>query len=417
MTLDPVHFDGIVDLARRIRPGVDETDHRAFATTVWEEFLDPLRRDGVTVLEPLGEKRRGAVDVQSVALQEEPFPTRHGLDSGTINPTTFKNGIVLDVAQAAMSAVPSDLGLHRARTVVATVHANDVTVDVGGDDWLLDDDGFARRRILQAPRVDRFEQHVVHVLALYLAESHHALTQADVVEDLLVLDGPLYPKGLLEWRGRDARLEDLLVEDTRPRDVAANYLRLVERFVEREVPLIGFVKSPTTRTITRAVRSKTGNAPWVDDAALFRGLLERRDGGERRTDELTFTNWFLSRGGADRVFSTAGDALGLDRRLDQAAYETAFFVVYDPRTDLLFRVETPRAFARDPDLRDRIRRQVLQGVAIERGPPPCVEKADELARISREEKATLQEALERAFESEREREYDEKRWGIDAGEY
>jgi hypothetical protein len=417
VTLDPVHFDGIVDLARRIRPGVDETDHREFADTVWEEFLDPLRTDGVAVVEPLGERRRGSVDAQSVALAEDPFPTRHGLDSGTINPTTFKNGLVLDVAQAAMSAVPSDLELHRARTVVATVHANDVTVDLSDDDWVPGDDGFARRRILQAPRVDRFEQHVVHVLSLYLAESQHALTQADIVEDLLVLDGPLYPKGLLEWRGRDSRLEDLLVEDTRPRDVAANYLRLVERFVERDVPLIGFVKSPTARTITRAVRSKTGSAPWVNDTALFKQILERREGGERVTGDLTFTNWFLSRGGPDRMFSTAGDALGLERRLDPAAYETAFFVAYDPRTDLLFRVETPRAFARDPDLRDRIRRQVLQGVAIGRGPPESVAKADELARISREEKATLQAALERTFDSEREREYDDQRWGIDATGY
>jgi len=414
VTLDPVHFDGIVDLARRIRPGVDETDHRAFADTVWAEFLDPLRRDGTAVVEPIGDPSRGSVDVRSIALAEDPFPTRHGLDSGTINPTTFKNGLVLDVAQAAMSAIPSDLDLHRARTVVATVHANDVTVDLADDDWVPDDDGFARRRILQAPRVDRFEQQVVHVLSLYLAESHHALTQADIVKDLLVLDGPLYPKGLLEWRGRDSRLEDLLVEETRPRDVAANYLRLVERFVERDVPLIGFVKSPTGRTITRAVRSKTGSAPWVNDTALFKQILERREGGERLTEDLTFTNWFLSRGGPDRVFSTAGDALGLERRLDAEAYETAFFVAYDPRTDLLFRVETPRAFARDPDLREGIRRQVLQGVAVRRGPPGSVAKADELARISREEKATLQEALERTFDSEREREYDQKRWGIDA---
>jgi len=417
VTLDPVHVDGIVDLATRISPGVDETDHREFADTVWAEFLDPLSRDGTAVIEPVDERSRGRVDAESVALAEDPFPTRHGLDSGTINPTTFKNGVVLDVAQAAMSAAPSDLGLHRARTVVATVHANDVTVDVGADDWLMDDKGYARKRILQAPRVDRFEQHVVHVLSLYLAESHHALTQAEVVEDLLVLDGPLYPKGLLEWKGRDSRLEDLLAEGTRPRDVAANYLRLIERFVEREVPLIGFVKSPTTRTITRAVRSKTGNAPWVNDTAFFKGVLERRVDGERRTDELTFTNWFLSRGGPDRVFSTAGDALGLDRELDPRTYETAFFVVYDPRVDLLFRVETPYAFARDPDLRERIRRQVLKGVALNRGPPESVAKADELARISREEKATLQEALERTLDSDREREYDEQRWGIEVGGY
>jgi hypothetical protein len=52
---------------------------------------------------------------------------------------------------------------------------------------------------------------------------------------------------------------------------------------------------------------------------------------------------------------------------------------------------------------------------ISRGPPLAVRKADELARISREEKAALEGALERAFESERERDYDESRWGLFEG--
>ena len=46
MTLDPVHFDGIAQLAGRIESGVDASDHRDFANTVWEEFLDPLYEDG-----------------------------------------------------------------------------------------------------------------------------------------------------------------------------------------------------------------------------------------------------------------------------------------------------------------------------------------------------------------------------------
>jgi len=49
MTLDPVHFDGIARLAGRIDHGTDERDRRAFAETVWAEFLDPpslQRTDG-----------------------------------------------------------------------------------------------------------------------------------------------------------------------------------------------------------------------------------------------------------------------------------------------------------------------------------------------------------------------------------
>ena len=50
MTLDPVHFDGIAALARRITQHVDEQDHRDAAETVWQEFLDPLHHDGDVVL-------------------------------------------------------------------------------------------------------------------------------------------------------------------------------------------------------------------------------------------------------------------------------------------------------------------------------------------------------------------------------
>jgi hypothetical protein len=412
VTLDPVHFDGIADLAGRIEQGVDEREHRAFAETVWGEFLDPLVVDGDVVLEPLGSQRRRSIDVEAAALRETPFDSRHGLDSGTINPTTYRNGLVVDVAQAAMSAVPSDLELHRARTVVTTAHANDATITFD-DDWSMFDHGYTRGRAIQVPRVDRYESTVVHELALYLAESSHALTQAEVVDELLVMDGPVYPKGLLSWADREPALADLLRDD-RPRDVVENYVRLVERFVEREVPVVGFVKSPLSRAITRAVRRSEGSAPWVNDAAFFTTVLERRErtdeGYRRRTDELTFTDWFRSRGGADRPLSTLGDALGVERRLDPEAYEVAFFVVYDPRDDQVYRVEAPMAFADDPELREALATQVLAGVAANRGPPPAVAKADDLAAIDREGTRALRNRLAEAFDSELDTNYDDERW-------
>ena len=412
MTLDPVHVDGIARLAGQIEQGVDEQDHRAFAETVWAEFLDPLVREGRAVLEPIGEQRRRKVAVQDAALQATPFPTQHGLDSGTINPTTFKNGVVLDVAQAAMSAVPSDLELHRGRTIVMTAHSNDATASLT-EDWRMDDEGYARQRVLQTPRVDRYEQDVVHALALYLAESEHALEQADVVEDLLVLDGPVYPTGLLQWADHDPELAELLVKE----DVLAvveNYVRLVERFVDRDVPLIGFVKSTGSKALTRAVRKSQGQAPWANDAAFFEKLLARRDDdGDLLTDALTCTNWFRSRLGTDRPLSTDGDALGIDRELDPAAYEVTFFVVYDPREDLLYRVEAPYGVTRDAETRDAITRQVLADVAAERGPPLSVAKADELARIGKEEKSALREKIEERLDSDRQREYNDVRWGAE----
>jgi len=411
MTLDPVHVDGIARLAGRLSDGVPDTDHQDLAETAWAEFLDPLYVDGEAVLEPLGEQRRRVVDLEDAALQESAFPTQHGLDSGTINPTTFKNGLVLDVAQAAMSAVPSDLDLHRGRTVVVSTHTNDATVDVEEDEWLAYDEGYTRQRIIQVPRVDRYAQTVVHALALYLAESHHAQLQADVVEDLLILDGPIYPTGLLKWTDRHPELADLLHDHERPRSVIQNYVDLVETFVERDVPLIGFVKNSASNAITRVLRSKT-NAPWVNDAALFSQTLERREDGELDTDVLTCTNWFRSRLGTDRLLSTQGDGLDLNRSLTPSAYEVTFFVVYDPRTEITYRIEAPYAITKDDTVRETLTRHVLGEIAAERGPPLPVAKADELARIDREGKEMLRRAIEQQFDSERQRSYDDERWGV-----
>jgi hypothetical protein len=414
MTLDPVHVDGIADLAAYLARNVDDEEHTDLARTVWEEYLDPLYGpDGDVVLDPLGTRRLRSVDVDDVALADPPFETVHGLDSGTINPTTFKNGIVLDVAQAAMAAVPSDLDLHRHRSIVATTHANDATLKLD-EPWRKLDEGHCRWRIIHAPRVSRYAEGVVHALALYLAESTHALEHADAVDDLLVLDGPLYPKELLNWRDRDGELRDLSRE-AKPKQVVENYVRLVERFVERDVPLCGFVKNPAAKHLVTAVRDRGMEAPWTDDTAFFTRLLERRAAGSRGTEgrdtsELTFTNWFVSRGGSDRTFSTDGDAYGLERNLDDDLYEVAFVVVYDPRTDVLYRVETPVAFARDEEVRRRLTTQMLRGVAAERGPPESVAKADELARISAREKIALRRKLEENLDSDAVRRYDDVRW-------
>jgi catechol 2,3-dioxygenase-like lactoylglutathione lyase family enzyme len=185
----------------------------------------------------------------------------------------------------------------------------------------------------------------------------------------------------------------------------------VETFVDRDVPLAGFVKGTASKAITRAFR-KQHHAPWVNDAAFFEQVLRQRDDdGDTVTDSLTFTNWFRSRSGADRPLSVDGDlALDLEKELDPEAYEVTFFVVYDPREELLFRVEAPYAFTQDEELREDLTMQVLSDVAAQGGPPLAVDKADELARISRQEKQALQQQLEQTFESGRQREYDDVRW-------
>jgi len=54
--------------------------------------------------------------------------------------------------------------------------------------------------------------------------------------------------------------------------------------------------------------------------------------------------------------------------------------------------------------------QLLQNVAVAHGPPTIVAKADELARISNAEKASLRETLEERFDAAQDRTYDDHRW-------
>jgi len=400
VTLDPVHLNGIADMARRIRHEADEAESRESAETVWEEFLDPLYDDGV-VLEPIDRKQRYCAPADRLGLQADPFDTVHGLDSGTINPRTFENGLVLDVAQAAMSATPSELDLHRGRTIVKSVHSNSATIDTGGE-WELFDSGYSRKRVVHLEKLARDEEAVVHGLALSLAESHHALTNADVVDDLLILDGPLYPKHLVQWAERRTGIRDAMTDEPLVEEVLGTYLALVERFLERGVPLAGFVKNPSGKALLRALDGRAPT-PWASDAAFFRQALS--DCGER---ELAWTNWFRSRLGSDAVF--VGD-LGLERAYDPAAYEVAFFYVHDPRTELTFKVELPAAFADEEEVRNAVRTHVLGEIATRGGPPLAVSKADSLAKIDASSKRSLVEKMSEALDSRATRTYDDDRWG------
>ncbi len=421
VTLDPIHVDTIARIAASIAGTVDDSDHDDHAERAWE-LLDPLRADGRVVVEPLDEPSLRAASIDDVALADRPFDTTHGLDAGTLNPTGFKNGLLLDVAQAAMAAAPTDLELHRSRSLVATVHANDATREYGTD-WQQYDEGYSRQRVLQVPEVAEFADEVTHELALYLAESSHALDHAADVEDLLLLDGPLYPKRLFNWESRDPALAEA-TQEAAPQAIVENYVRLVEGFVERGVPIAGFVKNPTSRFIVRTLSDRTPT-PWTDDAALFTRLLECREeqadgatngqtadpAAARDESDLTFTSWFRSRGSSDEPMSVDGDAMGIERRLDPEAYEVTFCYLYDPRTDVTYKIEAPYAVTRDPETREALTIQLLSEVATERGPPEAIGKADELAKIGAGEKAAIRRKFEETFGSESRSTYDRLRWG------
>jgi hypothetical protein len=167
------------------------------------------------------------------------------------------------------------------------------------------------------------------------------------------------------------------------------------------------VKNTSSRSLVNTLAEKT-HAPWAHDMAFFARVLEPRDDD---ADDLRWTNWFVSRLGVDSALASLGDRLDVEFARDPADYEVCFLVVYDPRTDVGYKVETPRAFARDPERRRALARYVLAEVAAKRGPPLPVGKADDLARIGRTQKESVVGVLEDQFETDRDRNYDDLRWG------
>ena len=413
MTLDPVHVAEIASLASLIDADLDADEHREFAETVWEHYLDPLWVDDRRVVEPVGEQRRRIVAIDDVALCEAPFDIVHGLDAGTLNPTTYRNGCVVDVAHAGMASEPSDPELHRHRTIVGAIHLHDSTYEFGSD-WQPFDDQYGRRKWLDVPAVDRFVEGVVHTCGLYHAELEHAHWTLEDVEELLVLDGPIHPNELLRWEDRHPALASILSSHPLPTAIIERSVALLANCLERDLPVVGFVKNPTSNRVTRAVRSAGHPAPWFNDAGLFRHILDPSDTVDQPNRHLVCTNWFVSRAGTDAVFARDGESPirpTLPAPVDR--FETAFMMIFDPRDGIVYRAETPRGIVDDGTMRERLTRYFLRSVAAERGPPRAIRKADRLAGIGRREKASLRRLFEARWSTTVDMTYDDLRWGYE----
>ena len=86
-------------------------------------------------------------------------------------------------------------------------------------------------------------------------------------------------------------------------------------------------------------------------------------------------------------------------------------MVYGPREDVGCGVGAPYAFRSDRGRGGRVARVVRAEGAAERGPRLAVQRADELARIDRQGKQTLRRRIEREFNTDRQRSYNDRRWG------
>jgi hypothetical protein len=392
MPLDPVHVDGIDSLARRIRDDYDDPDEDD-VDALWS-FLDPLRDDGRAVLEPVDELRRRSVSLEGIALVDDEFPTQHGVDAGTLNPRSFTNGLTLDVAHAAAASVPSDLSLHRRRTIVTAAQSPNHRVELDGD-WLSFDDDATDGRVVQAPRDTDNAREAAHVFALYLSESAHLAKTVDAADDLVYLDGPLYPLALLRWVDVDPAFgrTDLTGE------ILSNYFGTYDEALGTATPVVGFVKNPSSSRVVRRLReSSAPPVPWSDDAGFFRHFLTTD------ANDLTFTNWFVSRLYSDQLFDVAPPETPDDDFLPAVMY------VHDSRHGTVHRAEAPLGSVRDEPTRGSLTRQTLKEVALSRV-PRAVDRADSLARVTPDQREGIVRRFEESLDAAEETNYNRDRWG------
>ena len=441
MTLEPVHMHKISELAERIDRSF-ELDESKTASDIYS-LLDELKIDGKVILKAVGRLFRGIVRTELMAQGEDPYPVTYACDSGSTNPKTYDSGLFVDFCHCGLGATPTDLDLQRYRTIVCAAYSSSQKIAMRATSgWETFDEGLGRAKLVTiAPdELKRKAPDMVHSFAMYLAESEHMLFMKDMLEpeSFFIIDGPIYPKQLMYWMVLDDE-EVQIRQNNDARKILQNYIDIMDHFLEKQRPVIGFVKNPTDKQIMDGVRKKREafDLPWMLDAQFFRNLLsphkvdgksgQGQDGRNSKNNGkngkyngsrnayITYTNWFLQ---PNRFYEkllngtsplAAGDAVQqkLRHKFSPEDYALCFFMLYVPSTDVVFKVEAPYGLIKDDFLRMQITKKVLFDLSLH-GFPLTLTKADHLAKIRKVERQEIDKFFENMSPDIS---YNDTRWG------
>jgi len=449
MTLEPVHMRKISELAKRIDRSFEYEEPKTAADIY--KLLEELRLDGKVILKAVDRLYRGMVRTALMAQCEDPYPVTYACDSGSTNPKTYDSGLFVDFCHCALAATPTDLDVQRYRTIVCAAYSSSQKVAMqatGG--WEEFDDGMGRAKLVWiAPdELKKKAPDMVHSLAMYLAESEHILYMKDRMGPggFFIMDGPIYPKQLMYWVVMGDEEVQLRRNDD-ARKILQNYIDIMDHFLEKKVPVIGFVKNPIDMQIMDTVRKKNSgfDLPWMLDTQFFRNVLslekcdnagfrqgamnERngrnsRNAGNGKTGYgnngstntyITYTNWFQQ---PNRFYEkllngtsplAAGDMLrdGLRHKFPPEDYALCFFMLYVPSKDVVFKVEAPYGLVKDDFLRMQMTKKVLFDLSLH-GFPLTLTKADHVAKIRKVERKEIDKFFENMNPDT---DYNDTRWG------
>ena len=376
------------------------------------ELFKLLALEGGEV-EALGEPEYQRTRIDELGTwTEDPWDgATYGIDGSTTRPLEYNNGLVVDAAHAK-TAVTGDTA---DRTIERTGH-------IAGVAYLDDADTTLRSKTIETdnliaelvPFPESAEElqnisKAVSAVAQGLSESKQAVESLDAVDGALFLDGSVLPLGIAYWLLLDhaGNRSPAGTWDV-PAEIVGNYIDVIDRQYEREQPVIGIVKTSSMSQVLSALRQKfeqhdvrddSGrllDAPWVRDHQFISEVLRHND-----LDYLTYTSWFVQcgqeiNGQLYEVLEPLADRLEHGEPSD---YRRAFCYVRLPRDGELFRIEAPHLMVQDEQRRREIQLKALKEIAQRRGVPRAIHRADRIARISRENRDTIEEMIERTESS------------------
>ncbi|WP_424008713.1 DNA double-strand break repair nuclease NurA [Haloferax denitrificans] len=331
----------------------------------------------------------------------------YGVDASTTRPLEYNNGLVVDAAHAktGVTGGDTDRTLERSGRVVGVAYLDDS--DSTLHEKTLEGE-YVTADLVRFPEATEEPRNIsksVAAVAQRLSESRQAVESLDALEGALFLDGSVLPLGIVYWVLLDhAGGRSPAGSWNLPAEIVGNYIEIIDHQYKREQPVLGIVKTSSMSQVLDALREKIDqhnirgdhgrllDVPWVRDHQFMAEVLRFDD-----LEYLTYTSWFVSsgqeiNGQRYELLEPLADRLGHGSPSD---YRRAFCFVRLPKTGDLLRVEAPYLMVRDDEMRERVQLKALKEIAQQQGVPRSIERADKLARISRENRRKIRGLIER----------------------
>jgi len=399
--------------------------------------LTELKNKGRVILKSIGFPSIYSISkrklIESSDESKDPFKVIYACDSGSTNPLLFDCGLFVDICHCAIASTPSDLDLHRKRTIVCSGFSSKSDSSfLKESTWNVFDEGFCRSKTISidSSLLKKRIARMVHDVALYYSESEHMLfIQNEFKKDgFLIMDGPLYPKQLMYWMSVPS--DDILIRhDKTAQKILQNYVDIIDFHIKTQIPVVGFVKNPEDVQIVNALNEMFKEdgiykkVPWSSDSQMFKAFLKSDDfKGEHvnskkpnvsinskksntranskyktalnKSDELSYTNWFIQPNQyyEKEIKSSSPLVYGkLNHENEPEDYALSFFIVHTviDGKSIIFKIECPYGLIKSEDMRQKITGKMLFELSLY-SIPETLSKADSIAKISVLEKNTVQ---------------------------